>query len=280
MPLEDLLGRSATLKIRRFASPGAYLGAEDGDDRDVILLVGHEIPEGAKEGDAVDVFIHLDSEGRPLATTRPPKLERDQVAFLRVTACTSIGSFVDWGLAKELLVPFAEQTGPMVEGALYPIGLYVDGSGRLAGTMRIREMLRSDHDFQPGEWVEGEAWRNEPGIGLFVILDKRFIGLVPSSEPHALSRGESASFRVTHVLPDRKIECSLRGPAHEELAQDAERILELLSRPKAPRIGDKSTPDEIRAAVGLSKKAFKRAAGRLLRERTIACDADGFFVRA
>ena len=274
MSFDDLLGRSAKLTIRRFGPPGAYLGV---DERDDILLIGSETPAGAKVGDELDVFVHRDSEGRPIATTRSPKLELGQVAFLEVMASTEIGGFVDWGLAKELLVPFAQQTVPLVVGARHPIGLYVDATGRLAGTMRVTEMLRGDNvEWQLDEWVEGEAWRNDPEIGLFVIVEKGFVGLVPSSEPHALSRGDAARFRITNVLMDGKIELSLRGHAHEELGGDAQKILAVLARPNAPQVGDKSSPEEIRALFGLSKKAFKRAVGRLFKERKITIDDAGF----
>jgi predicted RNA-binding protein (virulence factor B family) len=280
MSFQDLLGHYASLPIKRFATPGAFLGVGDGDD-DVVLLIGSEIPSGAKEGDEVDVFLHLDSEGRPIATTRTAKLELGQVAFLEVTQLTDFGAFVDWGLAKELLVPFAEQTTDMRVGERYAIGLYVDGTGRLAGTMKISEMLggaagAEKVEWKLDEWVMGEAWRNEPDIGLFVIVENGFVGLVPASEPHSLSRGEAARFRVTNVLPDGKIELSLRGHAHEELAVDAQKILTVLARPGTAKIGDKSSPEDIRAAFGLSKKAFKRALGRLLKERKIDIDDHGF----
>lgn len=281
MSFDDLLGRFAKLKIRRFATPGAYLAVDEADGRDDILLIGSEIPEGSKEGDEVDVFVHLDSEGRPIATTRTAKLELGQVAFLEVTECTPIGGFVDWGLAKELLVPFAEQTADLNAGDRYAIGLYVDDTGRLAGTMRVTEMLAaggtgpSSVEWELDEWVEGEAWRNDPEIGLFVIVEKAFVGLVPKGEPHSLTRGEASRFRISNILPDGKIELSLRGHAHEELAGDAQKILEALSRPNPPRIGDKSTPEEIRSVFGLSKKAFKRAVGRLLKERAIDFDDNG-----
>ena len=202
------------------------------------------------------------SESR-LAATPTASLAIGQVAFLRVTQCTPIGAFVDWGLAKELLVPFAEQTTEMRAGERYAIGLYLDKSGRHAGTMRVAEMLSSGDgkgDFQLDEWVEGEAWRSEPDIGLFVIVQKAFVGLVPKSEPQALSRGEAARFRVSNVLPDGKIELSLRGHAHQELEADSRHILDVLARDASLRIGDKSPPEAIRAAFGLSKKAFKRAA--------------------
>jgi predicted RNA-binding protein (virulence factor B family) len=279
VPFDDLLGRFATLVIRRFGPPGAFLGFRDEADTSSLLLLGSEIPKGAKEGDELRVFVYLDSEARPIATTRVPKLERGQVAFLQVTACTEFGAFVDWGLGKELLVPFAEQTAEMHVGGRYAIGLYIDKSGRLAGTMRVAEMLdREKAAFRLDEWVEGEAWRNDPDIGLFVILARAFIGLVPASEPHPLARGEAVRFRVTSILPDGKIELSLRGHAHEELENDARKILDVLAIPGAPRVGDRSNPEEVRAVFGLSKKAFKRAVGRLLKERAIAVDTGGFLV--
>ena len=143
------------------------------------------------------------SESR-LAATPTASLAIGQVAFLRVTQCTPIGAFVDWGLAKELLVPFAEQTTEMRAGERYAIGLYLDKSGRHAGTMRVAEMLSSGDgkgDFQLDEWVEGEAWRSEPDIGLFVIVQKAFVGLVPKSEPQALSRGEAARLKAFLLRP-------------------------------------------------------------------------------
>ena len=122
MSLEDLLGRFAKLKIKRIAAPGAYLGRDDGDDRAVVLLIGSETPADAKVGDEIDVFVHLDSEGRPIATTRLAKLELGQVTFLQVKESTPIGAFVDWGLAKDLLVPFKEQTADLNPGDRYAIG--------------------------------------------------------------------------------------------------------------------------------------------------------------
>ncbi|HEY3356351.1 MAG TPA: S1-like domain-containing RNA-binding protein [Polyangia bacterium] len=274
MKLDDLLGRCARLKIQRFAPPGAFLavGAEE-----TIPLIRREIPAGATEGDEIEVFVYRDSERRPIATTRRAKLQLGEVAFLEVTATSAYGAFVDWGLAKELLVPFKEQTADLRVGSRYPIGLYIDATGRLAGTMRVAEMLDLTRaPFKRDEWVLGEAWRDDPAIGLFVIVKRRFVGLVPASAPHDLPRGEAARFRVTTVLPDGKIELSLRGHAHEELATDAARILQALRQPDAPRIGDKSSPADIRALFGLSKKAFKRAVGRLFKDGAVTIDGDGY----
>ena len=271
-----LAGQFVSLEIGRFGSPGAFL-VEPGaaPESDAILLLGAEIPAGAKEGDRLDVFIALDSEGRPLATTTTPRLALGEVAFLKVTASTEFGAFVDWGLPKELLVPFAEQTRDLKVGERHAIGLYVDSSGRLAGTMKVTELLGVDAEFRLGEWVEGEAWRDDPAIGLFVILERRFLALIPRYEPHALSRGEAARFRVTRVHPDGKIEVSARPPVAEALEQDAAAILEVLARPGTPPVGDHSPPEEIRARFGLSKKAFKRAVGTLLKAGRVAVDVDG-----
>jgi len=279
-PFHHLLGRFASLEIRRFGTPGAFLvekSASADADAATVLLLGPEIPEGAREGDEIAVFVTLDSEGRPLATTKAPKLELGEVTFLTVTACTEFGAFVDWGLPKELLIPFAEQTKKPSVGESHPIGLYLDNSGRLAGTMRVSELLSTTSgSFVAGEWVEGEAWRDDPAIGLFAILERRFVGLVPKYEPHTLSRGQGAKFRVTHVHPDGKVELSLRARAFEELENDAQKILDLLKRPGAPKLGDRSDPEQIRALFGLSKKAFKRAVGRLLKQQVVDIDEDGY----
>lgn len=273
MTLDDVLGRVTTLRIERFGSPGAFLNLARGE---TVLLLGSEVPEGAREGDELEVFVYLDSEGRPLATTRRPKLELGQVTFLTVTERSRFGAFVDWGMPKELLVPFAEQTTDPVVGDRYAIGLYVDSSGRLAGTMRVSEMLsRNRAEWREDEVVDGEAWRNDPAIGLFVIVEREYVGLVPASEPHRLRRGDAARFRVTNILPDGRIELSLRGHAHEELERDAASILRILGAEDAPRVGDRSSPDEIRRTFALSKKAFKRAVGRLLKDGAVTIDADG-----
>ena len=207
------------------------------------------------------------------------KLEAGDVAFLSVTGVARSGARVDGGMSTELFVPQAEQTRRLRVGERHAIGVLSDDAGRPMGTMRVSEMLREKGDFVPGEWVEGEAWRNEPEIGVFVIVKRRYVGLLPASEPHTLSRGDAARFRVTHVMPDKKIELSLRALAHEELDGDARRVLEVLSRRDAPALGDRSSPEAIRATFGLSKKAFKRAVGRLLKQKDVDIDPDGIVAK-
>jgi predicted RNA-binding protein (virulence factor B family) len=273
--LEDVLGRTVTLRVQRLGAPGAFLQVAA---RESVLLPRAELSEPPEPGDELEVFVYVDSEDRPVATTRKPRLERDEVAFLRVTSETRIGAFVDWGLPKELLVPFAEQTRELRRGDHEPIGLVLDRSGRLAGTMRIRELLQTGGRFELGEWVEGEAWREEPGVGVFVILERGYLGLLPASEPHALRRGQACSFRVAQVLADGKLELSLRGLVHEELAHDAEAVLARLLSERPPRVSDRSSPELIRDQFNLSKKAFKRAVGRLLKEGSVELDREGFVV--
>lgn len=269
----------ASLPVVRSGPPGVWLAIDPHDkrpDAPALLLPKAEVPEGTREGEEVEVFVYLDSEDRPIATTRAPALILGEVAFLTVSQTVNFGAFVDWGLPKELLVPHAEQTVPMRAGERHPVGLIIDRSGRLAGTMRVSEMLEPRAPFRPGDWVEGEAWRNEPELGVFVIVERQFLGLLPLGEPHQLRRGTAARFRVANVLPDGKIELSLRGPAHEEIEDDARMILASLGSARPPRVGDHTSPEEIRAIFGLSKKAFKRAVGRLLKLGEVESGPDGY----
>ena len=282
MDFKQLLGRSCSLVVRRFTSSGAFLG-EASDERPeapCLLLIGSEIPLGAQVGDVLEVFVYLDSEDRPLATTRQAKLSLGEVGFLRVTSLAPFGAFADWGLAKDLLIPFAEQTKELHVGSREPVAVYLDDSGRLAGTMRIAELLDlEENDFVEDSWVEGEAWRNDPEIGLFAILDRKFLGMVPASEPHRLTRGQAARFRVSHIHADGKVELSLRAHAHEELDSDAQEVLRIVSKAGTPRVGDHSSPEQLREIFGLSKKAFKRATGRLLKQGLAELDEQGCLVK-
>jgi uncharacterized protein len=215
-----------------------------------------------------------------VATTRAARLTLGEVDVLTVSDVAPFGAFVSWGLTKDLLVPLREQTRPLRVGDRCAIGLYLDRTQRLAGTMRVAEMLRAEgRRFALDEWVPGVAWREEPGLGLFVILEKRSLALLPATEPHALRTGDASRWRVTHVHPDGKVEVSLRGPRQDEIDQDAGRLLALLTAEQPPRLGDASSPEQIRAQVGISKKAFKRAAGRLLKTGRAEVDGAGFLRR-
>ncbi len=268
--MESLLGRTAKLVVRSIDATAVSLSPE-GDGDATIPLPLAELASPPVVGTSVDVFVHLDSEDRPIATTRTPKLTLGEVEFLSVTDIVPFGAFVSWGLKKDLLVPLREQTRPMRVGDRYAIGLYLDDTKRLAGTMRVAEMLPAGADFKDDERVRGVAWREE-APGLFVILEKKYVALLPASEPHALRPGDEATFRVTHVHADGKVEVSLRGHAHEEIDADATRLLDLLAGPLPPRLDDAASPELIRGLLGISKKAYKRAVGRLLKTEQIERD--------
>jgi len=277
----DLLGQSLRMTVRELLPRGAHLVPTDVvDDGQVpnLLLPRGEMPAELQIGDSLSVFIYLDSEDRPIATTLKPKVELGQVAFLEVMDKAPFGVFVDWGLKKQLLVPFAEQICEMGLGQRYAVGLMRDESGRLAGTMRVSELLKKKSSYRLDEWVLGEAWRNEPQVGLFIILERTYIALLRADEPHRLRRGEAARFRISNVLADGKVELSLRRLAVEELGADAARVLELLAQPNAPKFGDHSDPNQVRAYFNLSKKVFKRAVGRLLKQGTVCIDDQGHVV--
>jgi len=219
----------------------------------------------------------ISRDSRAVAASTGACLELGQVGFLQVTQLVAFGAFVDWGLPKELLVPFAEQTTDMAEGERYAIGVIKDDQGRFVGTQRVSEMLREPPPFSVNDWVEGQAWRRDPNLGVFVIVEKKYLGLLPGSEPNKLTRGAIERFRVSQVLVDGKIQLSLRRKAFEELDADAERVLTRLKG--APvRVSDATSPDVIRSLFGLSKKAYKRAVGRLLKQGAAALDAEGFVV--
>jgi uncharacterized protein len=277
-PYLSMIGKSLRLPIRRFGPPGAFLAVNEDDapGAPTLLLPGFEIPEGSTTGDELDVFVYLDSEDRPIATLAEPKVQLGEIAFLEVKATSGIGAFVGWGLPKDLLVPFAEQTRDLLVGDRHPFVLYLDSSGRLTASMRVSERLKEPGAFEEGEWVVGEAWRKDENVGVFVILERKYVGLLPKSEPHALARGASAKFRIARVHQDGRVELSLRELSHNARDEDAEHIAAVLSA-RSPSVSDKSSPGEIRAIFGLSKKAFKRAVGKLLRDRRVSMNADDTF---
>jgi len=280
MPHREYLGCVVQLKVLRFTPHGAFLSldAEADDQSPAILLPGGEVPRGVDVGDPVDVFVYLDSEDRPIATTAEPLVSLGQVAFLRVKDLTNIGAFMDWGLAKDLLLPYAEHTRDIHVGERHPVGLTIDNTGRLAGTMRVTEMLKEKPPFELGQWVQGEAWRKDPELGVFVILERQYVGLLPIEEGAGLGRGQPGMFRVSRVQRDGKIDLSMRREPQDQRADDGALILAHLGREGAARIGDGLSPDRIRELFGFGKKAFKRAAGTLLKERRVRVDDEGYLV--
>jgi predicted RNA-binding protein (virulence factor B family) len=275
MNLDDLIGTITTLRITRLARADALLAASEEKGAPRIIIARDELPRDAVVEDGVRVFVHLDADGDVVATTHMPKLVRGEVTFLQVTGVTPFGAFVDWGLKKDLLVHNRYQTGAVRVGSRHPFGLILDDTGRLTGTMKIRELVVPPTDMEADAWVDGEAWREEPDLGLFVILQKRYLGLLPAREPHRLKQGEKASFRVAEVLPDGKVVLSLRAPVAEQMGADATQLLTHLRTPGALPISEAWSPERIAQVFGMSKKAFKRAVGRLLKDERVTIHPDG-----
>lgn len=235
-----------------------------------------KLPHDATLGQEVDAFLLTDAQGALQASLTMPQLAWGEVRFLEVTAETDLGAFVDWGLPKELLVPKREQAVRMRVGERYPVALKTDKQGRLLGTSQVAELLHLEPaPFEMEQWVAGEAWRNDPNIGLFVILEGKWVGLLPKTEPHRQQRGEASQYRISQVQPDGKLELSLRGTGVAELPNDVELVYDVLTRNPTLRVGDDSSPEQVRDNFGISKKAFKRALGVLFKRGQIEFDAKG-----
>lgn len=242
-----------------------------------VPTVFGSLPRGTEPGEQVEVFLMTDARGELQASLTMPTLTWGEVRFLEVTAESDHGVFVDWGLPKELLVPKREQLVRMRLGQRYPIGLKTDKQGRLLGTAQVAELLHQDPaPYEAGEWATGEAWRNDPNIGLFVILDRKWVGLLPKTEPHRQQRGQEAQYRIVQVLPDGKIDLSLRGTGVAELPSDVELVYDALVGNPGLRVGDDTSSEQVRELFGISKKAFKRALGVLYKRGEIEFDAKNF----
>lgn len=270
--MHPLLGQKCRLRLTRINATGAWFVA-DPEGGEEILLPGLEIPEDAAIGKVYDGFIYLDSQDRTIATLKQPLVGLGEVAGLRAVDAAPMGCFMDWGLPKDLLVPKAEQTHPMTVGKMYFVSPYIDRSDRLAATMKVAKLLRPGGGFRADEWVPGVAYRADDKTGLFVILQKKFIAVLPLAEKHKLQIGDTAQFRISRVLPDGKVEVSLRKVAREAVLDDGQKLLAVLARTPRPALGETSSPETIHELLGLSKKAFKRAAEKLLAQGLIVTDA-------
>lgn len=242
----------------------------------LIPLPRTDAPETVQIGDSLDVFVYLDTNDKPIATTAKPKVMPGEVAFLKVVDSTPFGYFMDWGLPRDLFVPFRETLGPMEIGEMHAISPYIDDTERLAGTCRLSQVLEAE-EYSAGDRVEGVIWRHEPGIGTFVILERHSLALIPATEVCRLEPGTETIFRVSRILEDEKVEVSLREPAHQALDGDAQKLMEYLARPGVPKLSDDVSPALVTARLSLSKKAMKRAAGHLLKQGIIALDDKGYY---
>ena len=268
------LGEWQTLLVSRSVPFGFYLcDIKDFGERGAkeVLLPGGEIPDETRIGKEVQVFLYKDSEDRPVATTKRPVLEAGGLALLKVSEVAKTGAFLDWGLPKDLFLPFREQTCRVKAGDSCLVTMYLDKSNRLCASMRVHDILSTDSPYGKDDEVTGTAFDRNPKYGLFVAVDNRFSALVPAQEDTANVRiGEAVKGRVTKVRPDGRLCLSLRHKAYLQIEEDAKAILlELERRGGSMPFTDQNTPEEIRSEFHMSKAAFKRAAGHLLKQKAV-----------
>ncbi len=263
------LGKTVRLTVDHFTDNGAYLRRLDdaAEKPATVLLPNRYIAEGTKIGDEVEVFLYKDSEDRPIATTDKPLIEAGGLAALKVKAVTNIGAFLDWGLPKDLFLPYKEQRGELKPGQTVFVTLYVDKSERLCASMYVDRFFRTDPPYKEGDRVSGTVYALNPEIGAFVAVDGLYYGLIPKQELYEKLRvGDAVAARVLKKRPDGKLNLSTRKKAYAQMKTDADVIMEHLEMAGGILgLGDKSDAVLIKAELSMSKSAFKRAAGGLMK---------------
>lgn len=272
MGLADELGKKKRLMIVKEVEFGVYLG----NNTDKVLLPKKQVPKGVEIGDPVEVFLYKDSSDRLIATTQEPKITRGELAVLKVADTGKIGAFLDWGLEKDLLLPFKEQTKKVKKGDEVLVGLYVDKSNRLCATMKIYNDLQTDSPYKKDDQVEGMIYEISDNFGVFVAVDNRYSALIPKREAYGrLQIGDRVHARVVQVKEDGKLDLSVREKAFLQMDADAALIMKKMQENHGSLpYTDKADPELIKRELGLSKNAFKRAVGRLLKEGKIKINAN------
>lgn len=283
-----MLGQTQTLTVCRATENGVYLESKteaapsfSTDTAAIsetrVLLPRNQVPEGTKHGDTIRVFIYRDSEDRAIATTTVPPLTLGETAVLTVKQTSQIGAFLDWGLAKDLLLPFKEQTAKVKEGEKVLVALYIDKSGRLCATMHVYDYLSGNAPYQKEDRVTGIVYEHIDEFGTYVAVDNIYSALIPRREVITpLRPGTVIQARVTKVQPDGRLELSVREKAYLQLDSDAKRVLTLLKEAEGfLPYHDKSNPEAIKAKFQLSKNSFKRAIGHLYKEGIISLEENG-----
>ena len=269
------LGKTQCLNVVKIVDFGIYLGTEE----DKVLLPKKQVPQDIEVGDALTVFVYRDSSDRLIATTKTPKLELGQIAKLKVSEVGKIGAFLDWGLEKDLFLPFKEQTEKVEKGDQCLVSLYIDKSERLCATMKIYHLLRTDSPYKKDDTVRGTIYEVNREIGAFVAVDNLYSALIPKREMYGrMSAGQEIEARVAAVKEDGKLDLSVRGKIPQQMDEDAELILDCIETcgGRLP-FTDNADPEQIKMEMGMSKAAFKRAVGRLLKQRKIQIREDGIY---
>lgn len=265
------LGEKQVLYIVKKVDFGVYLAPRQEDQEEKVLLPSKQAPPDSRIGDPVEVFVYRDSEDRMIATVREPKLQMGQVAELTVAQVGKIGAFLDWGLEKDLLLPFKQQRGRVKEGDSVLVSLYIDKSSRLCATMNVYENLRTDSPYKAEDKVTGRVYELSDNFGAFVAVDNLYSGLIPKKELYGrIELGDEVTARVTQVREDGKLTLSIREKAYLQMDVDAQELLDIIdSYDGVLPFTDKAAPEVITHETGMSKNEFKRAVGRLLKEGKI-----------
>ncbi len=264
------LGEKQVLTVVKIVDFGVYLGS----DEERVLLPKKQVPEGIEVGDPVEVFLYKDSSDRMIATTKEPKITLGELAVLEVADVGRIGAFLDWGLEKDLLLPFKEQTVKVEKGDRCLVSLYVDKSGRLCATMKVYPLLRTDSPYKKNDMVRGTVYGISREFGVFVAVDDRYSALIPRREVYGrMFIGQQVEARVADVKADGKMDLSVRGRIPEQMDADAQQIMERIEKNGGCLpFTDKADPERIKMEFGMSKAAFKRAVGRLLKQGKVTID--------
>lgn len=266
------LGRKQELVVVKTVDFGVYLGEDQNagvDER--VLLPKKQVPENCNIGDKIEVFLYKDSKDRLIATVNIPKLMVGEVGFLKVSQVTKIGAFLDWGLEKDILLPYKEQTRKVREGEEVLAALYIDKSSRLAATMNVYEYLRKDSEYKKDDIVTGMIYQTSDNFGVFVAVDNIYSALIPKKEVVGELRiGDTVQARVTGVKPDGKLDLSVREKAYLQIEKDAVKILQIIdSFDGVLPFTDRANPEVIKRETQMSKNEFKRAIGNLLKNGKI-----------
>lgn len=286
------LGKTQTLKVLKNTNIGSYLGEANeltdafarksvGNTASMeiaeILLPKNQIKEPLELGSSIRVFIYKDSEDRPIATLLEPPLELGQYASLKVKDVTGIGAFLDWNLPKDLLLPFKEQTTELKVGDTVLVALYIDKSQRLCATMKLYHYLKTNSPYKKDDHVTGIVYELTDSFGAFVAIDSLYSALIPKKDLHiSLCVNETVQARIVDVLEDGKLSLSLREKTFLQLDKDGDYILSKLKEAGGfLPYHDKSAPEEIKKEFQLSKNAFKKAIGHLMKAGHIMIEENG-----
>lgn len=264
------LGKRQELTVVKRMKFGVYL-AEGKDAEERVLLPVKEVPDETEIGDRIEVFLYLDSKDRMIATRREPYAELGGVAVMEVKEVSNIGAFLDWGLEKDLLLPFKEQSRRVAQGEKVLAAVYLDKSRRFCATMNVYEYLETDSPYQKDDRVTGTIYETEGNFGVFVAVDNRYSGLIPKREAAGNYRiGDTIQVRVTAVKPDGKLDLSPNERVEVQMDKDAELVMKVIEEYEGVLpFGEKVSPEVIKREFGISKAAFKRAVGRLYKQGRI-----------